>query len=60
VLSASKEFIQVVTLNDSIALMEKQLKSISLQLNTFKETKKRFDDISKRIDSLSSTGVNRI
>lgn len=55
--SASREFIQVVALNDSIAFMEKQLKGISLQLNTFKETKKRFDDFSKSIDSLFSTGV---
>ena len=55
--SASREFIQVVALNDSIALMEKQLKGISLQSNTFKESKKRFDDISKSIDSLFSTDV---
>lgn len=48
----NKGFNEVIALNDSIEKIDKQTENISLNINNYKQTEKRFDIIKNRMDSL--------
>lgn len=52
---SNNSFNQIIALNDSIALIEKQTQTISLNINNYKQLEKRYKSLSGNIDTLYTT-----